>query len=62
MKINEVIMDWVQVLTIVGILLVGIFYIHSDIKEIKRDSQQQSARIDRLYEMFIDLLKHKNTP
>ena len=55
-------MDWMQVLTIVGSLFGGMFYIHSDIKDIKRDIQQQSARSDRLYEMFIDLLKNKNTP
>jgi hypothetical protein len=45
-------MDWLQVLTIVGTLLGGMFYIHNDVK-------QQSARTDKLYEMFIDLLKEK---
>ncbi len=55
-------MDWIQVLTIVVTLLGGIFYIHSDIREIKKDMQQQNARIDKLYEMFIDLLKGRNTP
>ena len=56
------IMDWIQVLTIVVTLLGGIFYIHSDVREIRKDMQQQSARIDKLYEMFIDLLKSKNSP
>jgi hypothetical protein len=46
-------MDWLQVLTIVATLIGGMFYIHTDVK-------QQSARTDRLYEMFIDLLKDKN--
>lgn len=54
-------MEWFQVLTIVATLLGGVFYIHSDIREIRKDMQAQSARIDRLYEMFIDLLKN-NTP
>ena len=52
-------MEWMQVLTIVATLIGGVFYIHSDVKEIRKDMQQQSSRIDRLYEMFIDLLKVK---
>lgn len=48
-------MDWLQVFTIIASLIGGLIYIHSDMK-------QQNARIDRLYEMFIDLLKSKNTP
>lgn len=55
-------MEWIQVLTIIATLAGGIFYIHSDIREIRKDMQQQSARIDKLYEMFVDLLKNKNTP
>ena len=62
-------MDWIQVLTIIASLLGGVFYIHSDIRDIKKDMQQHNARmdqlsgrIDKLYEMFIDLLKNKNTP
>lgn len=50
-------MDWVQVLAIICSFLGGIFYIHSDIRELKRDLQQQGNRTDKLYEMFIDLLK-----
>lgn len=52
-------MDWIQVLAIITALLGGIFYIHSDVREIRKDMQQQSARIDKLYEMFVDLLKQK---
>ncbi len=55
-------MDWIQALTIIVTLLGGVFYIHSDIREIRKDMQQQNSRIDKLYEMFIDLLKSKNTP
>jgi len=51
--------DWIQVLSIIATLIGGIFYIHSDVKEIRKDMQTQSARIDKLYEMFIDLLKNK---
>ena len=44
--------SWIQVFTIVATLIGGMFYIHSDVK-------QHSARTDRLYEMFIELLKEK---
>jgi len=52
-------MEWLQVLTIVATLLGGIFYIHSDVKDLKSDIKQQNSRTDRLYEMFIDMLKEK---
>lgn len=52
-------MDWIQVLSIIATLIGGIFYIHSDVKEIRQDMQQQGNRIDKLYEMFVDLLKEK---
>jgi len=55
-------MEWIQVLTIITALLGSVAYIHSDIKELKSDVRQQSARTDKLYEMFIDLLKNRNTP
>lgn len=62
-------MEWTQVLTIVATLLGGVYYIHTDVREIRKDMQQQTERLDaqalrtdKLYEMFIDLLKHKNTP
>ena len=52
-------MDWIQVLTIVATLLGGIFYIHNAVKDLKSDIKQQNSRTDRLYEMFIELLKEK---
>lgn len=52
-------MEWLQVFTIVATLLGGILYLHNDIREIRGDMQAQSVRIDKLYEMFIDLLKNK---
>jgi len=47
-------MEWAQVLVIVSTLVGGIFYIHTDVKEIRKDMQQQGARIDRLYEIFLE--------
>jgi len=47
-------MDWIQVLTIIASVAVSAFYIH---REVQQDIKAQAARTDRLYEMFIDLLK-----
>ena len=65
-------MEWIQVFTIIATMLGGIFYIHSDIREIRKDMQQQGARIDKLYEMYCEMQKEikqlhidflrKNTP
>ena len=65
-------MEWIQVLSIIVTMLGGIFYIHSEVREIRKDMQQHTARTDKLYEMYcemqkeikqlhIDFLK-KNTP
>jgi hypothetical protein len=50
-------MDWIQTLTIIGTVLATAYYIHRDIIE---DMKTQSARTDKLYEMFIDLLRSQN--
>lgn len=55
-------MDWIQVTSIIGAILAGIFYIHQDVIGLKEDIRRQTERTDRLYEMFIDLLKNKTTP
>lgn len=47
-------MDIIQTLSIIVTVLGSAFYIH---KEIHRDMQAQTLRTDKLYEMFIDLLK-----
>jgi CRISPR/Cas system-associated protein Csm6 len=47
-------MDWIQVITIIASVFGAAYYIHRDIRE---DMKIQTARTDRLYEMFIDLLK-----
>lgn len=52
-------MDWLQVMAIISTLLAGVAYIHADVKEMRREAHQQGQRTDRLYEMFVDLLKDK---
>ena len=47
-------MDWIQTLSIIVTVLASAYYIHRDIRE---DMKTQTSRTDRLYEMFIDLLK-----
>ncbi len=49
-------MDWLQTLTIIASVLASAYYIHRDIHQ---DMRAQASRTDRLYEMFIDLLKNK---
>ena len=49
-------MDWIQTLSIIATVLGSAFYIHC---EVQADIKTQSARTDRLYEMFIDLLKEQ---
>ena len=47
-------MDWIQTLTIIASVIGSAYYFAKDIRE---DLKVQYARTDRLYEMFIDLLK-----
>ncbi len=49
-------MDWIQTLSIIVTVLGSAYYIHRDMHE---DMRIQCARTDRLYEMFIELLKEK---
>lgn len=49
-------MDWIQTLTIISTVIGSAYYIHRDVKE---DMKTQCARTDKLYEMFIDLLKNQ---
>lgn len=59
-------MDWVQTLSIIGTVLASGYYIHReiqiDIRCIREEIKAQSGRTDRLYEMFIDLLKERRNP
>lgn len=45
-------MEWYQVLTIILSIFGGVAYLHADMS-------RQGARTDKLYEMFIDLLKSR---
>lgn len=58
-------MDWLQVFTIIGFF--GSFFIwhgskiDKEIERLDRNYEIQSARSDKLYEMFIDLVKRKDS-
>lgn len=47
-------MEWMHTISIIATVVGSAYYIHRDITE---DMKTQSARTDKLYEMFIDLLK-----
>jgi hypothetical protein len=47
-------MDWTQTLTIISTIIAGAYYMHRDIKE---DMKVQTARTDRLYEIFTETMK-----
>lgn len=49
-------MDWTQTISILFTTIATAYYIH---REIQADIKAQSARTDRLYEMFIELLKER---
>jgi hypothetical protein len=53
--------NWIQTLSIIITVLVTGYYLHRDIKEDMRTNtgriDQANARTDKLYQMFIDLLK-----
>ncbi len=51
-------MDWIQTISIMGTVIATAYYIH---REIQQDIRAANARTDRLYEMFIDLLKEKRS-
>ena len=47
-------MDWIQTISIMATVLGSAYYFARDIRE---DMKTQTARTDKLYEMFIDLIK-----
>ena len=51
-------MDWTQTLSIIATVVASAYYIH---REIQTDIRASNARTDRLYEMFIDLLRDKKS-
>ncbi len=63
-------MDWVQVMTIIGVNLGGLALlatlivwsinkVDADVKSIGTRLDGHATRIDQLYRMFVDLLKEK---
>lgn len=48
--------SWIQTFSIITTVVLAAYYVHRDIQA---DMKAQSARTDKLYEMFIDLLKGK---
>jgi hypothetical protein len=56
-------MDWIQAIVIIASLSTFMFWIFSkldtDIKLSNQRQDLQMQRIDQLYSMFIDLLKHE---
>lgn len=54
-------MDWIQTLSIIATVLGTAYYIHRDVKQDislqTSRNDQANARIDQLYQMFIDLIK-----
>jgi hypothetical protein len=47
-------MEWTQTLSIIVTVIACAYYIHRDIQN---DMRIMNARTDKLYEMFIDLIK-----
>ena len=46
---------------ILGVFIICFAFLFSEIKHLESKIDQQSSRTDRLYEMFIDLLKEKKS-
>lgn len=49
-------MEWIQTLSIIATVLASAYFIHKDVRD---DIKAANLRTDRLYEMFIELLKEK---
>lgn len=50
-------MEWFQVASIIGTVLLAAFAVWKEVKGLEAKIDTQSARTDKLYEMFIDLVK-----
>jgi hypothetical protein len=53
-RIGDGIMEWLHTLSVIATVVASAYFIHRDIHS---DMRAQSARTDKLYEMFIDLIK-----
>lgn len=51
--------EWMQALAIVATIILGVLYIHSDIRDIRIDVQQQNEKLDELYQKLSQLIKEK---
>lgn len=47
-------MEWIHTFSIIITVITSAYYVH---REIREDMKSQCLRTDKLYEMFIDLLK-----
>jgi hypothetical protein len=47
-------MEWIHTISVIATVVASAYYIHRGIRE---DMKIQTARTDKLYEIFIDLLK-----
>jgi len=56
-------MDWIQTLIIISCVIICACFVHlnirEDIKKVNSRIDQCNARTDKLYEMFIELVKNK---
>ncbi len=61
MELTTTLLETLQFLILISAIVCSIVYIHKDIRayvsELKNDIDTQAKRNDRLYEMFVDLLK-----
>lgn len=59
-------MDYIQFITLLGFMGAGFGFIYKELKtfekDIRDDIKIQSARSDKLYENFCDLLKLRRDP
>jgi len=56
-------MEWAQAITIILSVMGGFYFFFSrldtEVKSMRFDLRDQGKRVDRVYEMFIDLLKNQ---
>jgi hypothetical protein len=59
-------MDYIQFITLLGTMVTGFGFMYKEFKSFEKDIREdiriQSARSDKLYENFCDLLKLKRDP
>jgi hypothetical protein len=53
-NLRSVYMEWMHTVSIIMSVIASAYFIHRDVM---LDMKSQAARTDKLYEMFIDLIK-----